>query len=245
MRVVVTRPAAEAAQWQHELHARGFDAIALPLIDIQPIADASALQQCWARIDSYRAAMFVSANAVRGFFAAKLGRASFTPRAWATGPGTHNALLAAGVAASQIDCPAEEALRFDSESLWESIQAQCHQGGRVLIVRGGEGRDWLEQRLAEKGVAVEAVAAYSRQRPHWTHHERAVAASAADSAWILSSSEAIANLQALLPGQRWDGASAVATHPRIAQAARDAGFGVVCESRPSMPEVIAALESLG
>jgi uroporphyrinogen-III synthase len=36
----------------------------------------------------------------------------------------------------------------------------------------------------------------------------------------------------------------VATHPRIAQAARDAGFGVVCESRPTEEAIVAALESI-
>ncbi|MGE3348297.1 MAG: uroporphyrinogen-III synthase, partial [Ramlibacter sp.] len=38
-------------------------------------------------------------------------------------------------------------------------------------------------------------------------------------------------------------ARAVATHPRIAQAAREAGFGVVCESRPALADVVASIES--
>ena len=46
-------------------------------------------------------------------------------------------------------------------------------------------------------------------------------------------------------GASWDRARAIATHPRIAHAARRAGFGVVCESRPSVEAVVAALESFG
>jgi uroporphyrinogen-III synthase len=64
-----------------------------------------------------------------------------------------------------------------------------------------------------------------------------------DSAWLFSSSQAIANLLTLEPRADWSGARAVATHPRIAESARSAGFGVVCESRPGLDAVIAALES--
>ncbi len=65
------------------------------------------------------------------------------------------------------------------------------------------------------------------------------------SVWLFSSSEAIANLGRLLPQQDWSGARAIATHERIAQAARNAGFGVVCPSRPAEADVVAALESFG
>jgi uroporphyrinogen-III synthase len=115
----------------------------------------------------------------------------------------------------------------------------------VLLVRGGEGRDWLGERLLERGVAVETVMAYSRRRPQWDAAQEALAASASGDAWLFSSSEAIANLRALAPQLQWRSARAIATHPRIAQAARDAGFGVVCESRPAVPDVVAALESAG
>ena len=245
MRVIVTRPAAEAAQWVQDLRSRGVDAVALPLIAIAAPADPAPLQRAWARIDSYRAAMFVSANAVRGFFAAKMPGAGFSPRAWATGDGTRNALLAAGVPAAQVDSPPADSAQFDSESLWQVVQQQCHADCRILLVRGGEGRDWLEQRLLERGVAVETVMAYSRRTPDWGDAERALAAAACADTWLFSSSEAIANLRALAPRVQWRAARAVATHPRIAQAAREAGFGVVCESRAPVPDVIAALESLG
>jgi uroporphyrinogen-III synthase len=49
MRVIVTRPAAEAAEWVEGLRARGFDAAALPLIDIRA-ADAAPLRDAWSRI---------------------------------------------------------------------------------------------------------------------------------------------------------------------------------------------------
>lgn len=244
MRVIVTRPVAEAAEWVEALRAHGFDALALPLIDIGPPPDAQQAQAAWTRLAGYRAAMFVSANAVRTFVPPG-GRWPDGPRAWATGPGTQRALLAAGVPHERIDAPAADAGQFDSEALWPLVQGQCRGGDRVLLVRGGTGRDWLEQQLAQSGVAVEKVASYSRTAPTWDDGERATANEAVRDTWLFSSSQAVANLLQLLPLQHWRAARAIATHPRIAQAARAAGFGVVRESRPALADVVAALESAG
>jgi uroporphyrinogen-III synthase len=149
------------------------------------------------------------------------------------------------VSAENIDSPAADAPQFDSEALWSVVQGQCRAADRVLLVRGGEGRDWLEQQLVQRGVAVQTVIAYRRVVPAWSGEQRSLAAGAARDTWLFSSSQAITHLRALLPRADWGDARAVATHPRIAQSARDAGFRVVCESRPAMNDVIAALESLG
>jgi uroporphyrinogen-III synthase len=61
---------------------------------------------------------------------------------------------------------------------------------------------------------------------------------------LFSSSEAIGNLVQAVPQQSWKQAKALATHPRIAQAARKAGFAVVCESRPTLADVVASIESM-
>lgn len=250
MRVVVTRPEHEARQWVGRLRARGIDALALPLIGIGPAPDAGALQAAWSRLGEFSAVMFVSANAVRGFFGARPAGCAFVPRAWAPGPGTRDALLEAQVPARRIDVPADDAPQFDSEALWRQVEGQVGRGQRYLIVRGGSGggegrgRDWLAGRLAAAGAQAETVVAYVRSAPAWGEDQRTQAREAAVGAtWLFSSSEAIANLSALLPAQGFDGARAVATHPRIAQAARDAGFRHVRECRPDYASVVAALES--
>jgi uroporphyrinogen-III synthase len=254
MRVVVTRPAAEAADWVSGLRAAGFDPVSLPLISIGPAADKDAIREAWKRLPAYRAAMFVSANAVRGFFGARPAHATFTPRAWATGGGTHAALVAAGVPSAQVDAPPADSARFDSEALWEVVRGQVNTGDRVLLVRGGRpgdaqavGRDWLEERLIENGALPDALLAYVRARPELSVADQAVASESLrdGSVWVFSSSQAIANLLAVLPGADTSQARAVATHPRIAHAAREAGFAVVRVSRPPIRAVIADLESLG
>ncbi|WP_028603026.1 uroporphyrinogen-III synthase [Ottowia thiooxydans] len=257
-RVIVTRPAKEAERWVFELAARGLEAHALALIGIEPPLETAPLHQARSKLDSYAAVMFVSVNAVSGFMQAsgqggalEMESLAMGPRAWSPGPGTTRALLESGWPASAIDAPSPDAPQFDSESLWDEVQAQASAGKRVLIVRGADaqgqvaGRAWLATQLRAAGVTVEEVAAYRRALPVLGAAQRTLAeAAAADgSVWLFSSSEAIANLCALLPAQDWSHARALATHERIAQTARQAGFGRVTQTRPTLDAVAASIES--
>lgn len=251
MAIVLTRPRQEAERWAERLRGRGLQPLVLPLIAIGPPLDVAPLRAAAADLRRYAAVMFVSANAVQGFFAVAQGFDG--PRAWAPGLATRDALRAAGVPDARIDTPAQDAEQFDSESLWQQVGGQLRAGQRLLLVRGGDGqgrsqgRDWLAQQLAARGVAVDTVVAYTRQVPGWSDEERARARRAAGdgSLWLFSSSEAAGNLAALLPGQSWAAARALATHPRIAQAVRSLGFGSVRESRPAFEDVVASIESTG
>lgn len=269
-RVIVTRPAREAAQWVEHLGARGIGAVALPLIAIGPCTEPAARQalaQARARLADYRAAMFVSGNAAQHFFESNRAPAlsgqaltAMKTRVWAPGPGTGSVLQQAGVPPASIDGPAPDAAQFDSESLWQQVQRQITPGDRVLIVRGrsataegahespqGSGRDWLAQQISAAGGAVDFVVAYQRTAPSFNLAELALAHQAASdgSLWLLSSSEAVAHLAQALPHQAWSAAHALATHPRIVQAARDVGFGTVRECRPALADVVASIESAG
>ncbi len=267
--VIVTRPEREAMQWVQALQGAGWNALAWPLIEIGPPANTAPVLQAWNAIGSWDAVMFVSANAVDQFFALKPAAALFQPaqaaiktRAYATGPGTCDALLRAGVAHSGIDAPPVHTAQFDSEALWAVVGSHIRPGWRVLVVRGeqggsdsatapdpgrpGVGRDWFADQVRGAGGVVEFVVSYQRRCPALQPQtvaqvERWVAERAV---WLFSSSEAVANLRHLLPAQDWRGARAVATHPRIAAAAREAGFAVVCESRPVLAAVVASIESL-
>lgn len=266
-RVVVTRPEAEAKALARDLAAAGLQPTVLPLIDVGVVAAQAPLDQAWRSMPHYLAAMFVSANAVEHFFSRRPGEmptfntlSKLRARAWATGPGTVKALLRQGAEVAWIDAPLPEAGRFDSEALWETVRSRVQPGDRVLIVRGaddsygapahgdrGAGRDWLSEQLAQAGAQVDFVVAYQRRAPAWGPQQFAQArhAAADGSVWLFSSAQALANLRRLLPAQDWSAARAVATHPRIAAAVRNAGFGVVCESRPVLAEMVASIESIG
>ncbi|MEX8191762.1 uroporphyrinogen-III synthase [Comamonas guangdongensis] len=268
-RVLVTRPLHDAQPWVQALQARGIAAQALPLLAIGPCTDAASQRALAAARRNaqtpahYRAVMFVSGNAVQHFFAAAFDACALLAagtRAWTPGPGTERTLLAAGVPQAQIDGPAPDAAQFESESLWQNVHAQIHPGDRVLIVRGaspapasvaptistqGAGRDWLAARLREAGAEVELLAVYERQLPQWTPQQLELARQAASdgSLWLFSSSEAVANLQQILPTQDWRHGRALTTHERIAGKALAAGFGTVLQSRPLQDEVLASIES--
>ena len=254
MRVVVTRPQREAQQWVRSLEQAGHEAWALPLIGIGPAPDSAAVQQAWRHIARYQAVMFVSANAVEGFFALQLAGATIPAQAWATGPGTVRALRHAGVPDGDIVAPAPDAAQFDSEALWQQVRHRLGERADVLIVRGadaqglgseGAGREWFAQQLRLAGAGVEFLASYERQRPEpdAAALQKARGAASDGSVWVFSSSEAVHNLKIVLPAQDWRAAVAVATHARIAAAVRAAGFGRVRESRPSLSDVVASIES--
>ena len=269
LRAIVTRPGQEADAWAAQIKRNGIEAVALPMIEIVAVPDRSQLAQAWKDLAKYDALMFVSSNAASHFFAARptdvvspWTSGSKAPRAWVTGPGSRAALLAQGVPANQIDMPAPTAQSLDSEALWLQVEAQIGVGTRILIVRGdkaseaadapapgspsGQGRDWLAVQLQGRGAQVDYVVAYARRPPQWTADQRAIALQSLQGhdVWVWSSAEALGNLLAAFPGQTWGGAKAVATHTRIAQAARLAGFGKVALAKPGLAALCASIESL-
>ena len=238
--LIVTRPRAQATGWVEALRAAGLQAQALPLIEITPIADAQPVQAAWAQIERYALVVFVSANAVTRFFALSPAQAEWpaTLLAGSTGPGTSAALLAAGVPRAALVEPPADAARFDSEALWSQLAAQSWSGKRALVVCGEDGRDWLADTLAAHGASVDFIAAYARRPPRLDGTEQALLDQAvADPSahlWLFSSSQAVGHLQVLVPAADWSRSQAIASHPRIAQAAVQAGFGRVEVVAPTL-----------
>ena len=209
MRVIVTRPETDAQAWLDAIQKAGHEAVYLPLIEIGPAPDAQAVDLAWQQWPRWQAVMFVSAQAVRMFFAQRPMQAG--PRFWATGPGTRQALIEAGVAANAIDAPNADSAQFDSEALWQVVSPSLKKQVPVLIVRGNEdsldsnptltanatasansnpsnnqpvnpqgvGLDWLAQQIIQAGASVEFVVAYSRRPPQLSAPQLEIAKQAA------------------------------------------------------------------
>ena len=255
--VLVVRPRAQALAWAAELAALGVAARALPLIEILPAPVPARVEAVFAEVETSGAQpvlVFVSPNAVHGFFEAAASARGVAARslawpahAWAaaTGPGTVAALHECGVPAERIVAPAAAAAQFDSEALWSAISGWPWAARLVWIVRGNGGRDWLGQQLRDAGADVRVVQAYGRAAPALTDDERALLAQALAEPvrwiWMFSSSEAIDHLQALAPDARWSAGRALASHSRIAERATALGFGAVTIVSPSPAAVAAAL----
>lgn len=260
-RVIVTRPEPDAARWVQALRERGWDAEAWPLLRIAEPHDTAQREQlahwrqAWPTQD---ALMFVSAAAVQRFFADAVAPGPGHARFWAPGPGTaralSEALWALGIGDEHIDTPPREAAQFDSEHLWPVVASQMAPGRRLLVVRGasdaggdgslpGQGREWLIERCRAAGAEVQACVAYQRERvvPEGAALDRLQTLSGDGQIWLLSSSEALHSLQGCWPvGAR---AVALATHPRIAEAAKALGFAEVITARAALADVVRTLES--
>lgn len=244
--LIVTRPRPQCAAWLAKLAALGVQAQALPLIEILPARDPAPVQAAWAALAGVDLAVFVSPNAVEQFFAQADGAAwPAQTLAACVGPGSAQALAGHGVPATHIVQPAADAASLDSEHLWEQLSPRRDwAGARVLLLRGDGGREWLAERLLEAGASIEAVTVYHRTGPTFDAEEQALLAAALsrpqDFAWLFSSAEAVGHLQ----GQPLAGQRAIATHPRIADAARAAGFSPVVLARPAPEAVTQALKAL-
>lgn len=205
----------------------------------------------------------------QGVQAPPCGQAVST-RFWAPGPGTASALThelaLRGLGPQHVYAPAPQAAQFDSEALWAVVAPQIRAGHRVLMVRGatldassaeadglseqrcsGDGRDWLMQQCVAAGAQVHTCAAYERSAPVLTPAWQAQLqqACAQRSVWLLSSSQAVGHLVRLAAevGCTLGRGSALVTHPRIGQVASAAGFARVVQTRPTLPEVLHALQS--
>jgi uroporphyrinogen-III synthase len=251
MRVLVTRPAPQAAEWVARLREDGIDALALPLICIAPAADPTPVQGAWSALPAMRLVVFVSPNSAEQFMRACPPGAAWPSgvQAGSMGPGTTRALRRLGVPGAQIVEPAADAAQFDSEALWRQLERSDWQGAQVLIVRGDGGREWLADRLRAHGAQVELLAAYRRSAPRLDAPAQALLRAALDAPrthlWFFSSSEAIDNLATLAGAAAdWSQARALATHPRIAARAQHLGLGQVMQARPTLAAVRACIQSM-
>ncbi|MCC6247955.1 MAG: uroporphyrinogen-III synthase [Rubrivivax sp.] len=255
MRLIVTRPLAQALPAVQELRAHGVDAHALPLIGIEALPDndplADALSTARATLARRRLVMFVSANAVAHFFAAP-GYPAWPAGtlAGSTGPGTSAALRAAGVPAACLREPAADAERLDTEALWQQLRALDWRGASVLVVRGEGGRDWLAETLRGAGANVDFVTAYRRTLPRLDAAQAVLLeeaqANPAGHAWHFTSSEAVQNLPRLTADSAgaWRASTALVTHPRIGEAARAIGFAHLQALAPGLAALLRAWQAL-
>jgi uroporphyrinogen-III synthase len=222
--ILVTRPPRQAAAFAQKLAALGASPIVFPAIVILPPADRTRLDDVHARLREYDFAVFVSANAVE--YGAPLGsRWPASLPAFAPGPGTAEALVAAGIADVRVP-----RTTFDSEGLLALPELADVDGRRGIVFRGEGGRELLADTLRARGAKVDLVSCYRRAVP--SNGDGLVEALRGDRvhAITITSSEGIDNLWALLgdEGRRLMTRLPVfATHPRIVERAREFGLDAI------------------
>jgi uroporphyrinogen-III synthase len=225
--VVITRPARQAGRLAEFVRAKGGAPLLFPAIEITAITDPRPLAALIARLDEFDLAIFISPNAVEHAFAAIEATRKFPDRlaTAAIGRGTVAALERAG--RSSIIAPA----RFDSETLLDLPQLKSVGGSRVVIFRGEGGRELLGDTLRARGACIEYAECYRRAQPALDPAPLLTAwAQGKVHAVTVTSSEGLHNFCAMLgtAGREWLRQTPLfAPHPRIGEAARDAGIAEV------------------
>lgn len=247
IRVIVTRPQAQAQELAQDLKTLGAEALSIAGLEIRPMPDTWSVRQQFQNLDTYQHVIFTSVNAVH-FGMQWIDR--YWPQwpqavdCYSVGPGTAKALTAHHL---------ESCLptRFSSEGLLELPALLSVSGARVLIVKGQGGRSLLKETLEARGALVDCAELYQRVCPK----PDAVIVSQLDT-WLrqaqpvfllLSSIEIMQNLKAQLQ-PCWNELRkclVLAVSERVAQAAHQEGFQYVhVLSGPTNDEVINTLRVL-
>lgn len=153
--VLVTRPEQQAMPLCRLLEAQGANTFRLAAIEIQPLGNRRELAARLGPLTAFDVIIFTSANAVR--FGASLLDQKRDLCLVAQGPATARALNQAGYRI--VIQPSEN---FDSESLLRHPRLEHPAGSRILIIKGSNGRPFLEQELARRGALVMAADVYRR-----------------------------------------------------------------------------------
>lgn len=263
--VVITRPLAQARPLAARVAALGREVELLPLLEIAPLPDQSglraALERLCAPVPAYTMVAFVSPNAIDAAFAhIKQWPAGVT--AAVVGEGSRLALAAHGVTPDKVHIvsPADNG-HSDSEHLLQTLDLAGLKDQPVLIIRGESGRELMADGLRAAGARVEVVAAYRRSVPQLTPAleatlRRLLAQPTQAHDWIITSSEALRGLLALLEelDTKNSGTSPpcvvsmqqqhlIVPHARIADTASNLGFSRLTLTGSGDERLLAALQS--
>lgn len=237
--VVITRPAGTATALARRVRALGGTPLLLPGLALRGVADDgdTRTELCAALTDELL--IFTSPAAVR--YAAAFAPLQTEAIVLAVGQGTARALRRHGIHAPLTP------QRQDSEGLLGHPALRDPRDRRIALVGAPGGRGMLREQLVALGAQLREVHVYRRVSPRLDRrHVDALSQLPATARVLLSSVEALRNLQAILPPPAWDrlcAATVIVSSERLVAAAREAGFArvVLASSALSADLLTAAL----
>jgi uroporphyrinogen-III synthase len=137
------------------LESQGATTLRLPALEIRPLKGRRALAEQFGALHDFDVIIFTSANAVR-FGVSFLDQKRDLTLA-AIGPATARAINQAGYRVAINPSGA-----FDTEGLLSHPKLAHVSGHRVLLIKGGDGRQLLRDELARRGATVSCVDVYER-----------------------------------------------------------------------------------
>lgn len=226
--VVITRPAGTASALARRVRACGGVPLLLPGLSLR-VSDDPALPAKMRAALGGGLLVFASPAAVR--FAAALTPLRTRATVLAVGQGTAQALRRHGVSAQ---APA----RQDSEGLLELPAMQNLRGRRVTLIGAPGGRGLLREQLVARGAQLRELHVYQRVSPRLgRRHVEAVQALPRSARVLLSSADALHNLERGLPAAAWSrlrAAVTVVSSERLARTACEAGFTRIFQAESAL-----------
>jgi uroporphyrinogen III methyltransferase/synthase len=162
--VLVTRSREQAGPLQALLEDQGAEVSLLPLLELAPPDDWSALDQCLARLEQFAWVVFASPNSVE-FFWERLRQLGKDTRAFgpasvaAVGQATAERLRDRGLEPDLL--PEDQS----QEGLVAAFAGLAVEGQQILLPASAVGRTLLAEELARRGAQVQQVVAYQNQPP--------------------------------------------------------------------------------
>ena len=245
-RVVLTQPLPRVRALEQALVLRGHEVVRLTftLIQARPMVGLAA------RLRAVDWVVAVSPAAVEALAKAVDDAWPEGPGLALVGPGSLKALQQTGlrVPATRLTYPAEAP--FDAAAMLSAGPLASPSGCRVLVVRGDGGRDdWIDS-LRARGAQVEVLSLYERRaiapEPEACARFGRWVADSAPVYCVFTQSSAAAALAALPEAAHLHRENspvmALAIHPRIAEAAKAAGFHRIQLIDPGENAIAAAIE---
>jgi uroporphyrinogen III methyltransferase/synthase len=230
VRVLVPGSAAASQGLRDRLTQLGADAVIQPAIRVGDPCDWGPVDATLLRLDQYHWVVFSSATAVDFFLrrlleqggdVRRLGRAMVA----AVGEGTADRLARYHVRADLVS--GEYAPASFARTL-----AGRRAAGQILLVHSSRGSDALAGALAERGAAVDQVAAYESSDVVAPDPDVADGLAAGEIRWIAITSSAAARSLVRLYGDALKGARIATIGPLASAAVRELGYRPAVEAAP-------------
>ena len=233
-RILVTRAARQAGMLSDLLRARGFEAVEVPVLEMQPPASFASLDEALRTLDAYDWLIVTSANAVEAVAARavllKVPLAVFEKlQIAAVGEATARAVRKAGLDVALVP------EKYVAESLVESLVGRV-EGKKILLARAELARDVIPEALRAAGAELVVADAYRNAIPVGAPMQLRAALADGINAATFTSSSSVTHLadvaQAAGIAFPLAGVNAISIGPITSQTLRSANWEPAAEADP-------------